>query len=90
VRFVVLPLCFGLAAGLVGKMKGGSFLLWFVIGFCLPVVGLAAALLYRRAESEPHRRCPRCGSVRPLSDQVCMTCGEDMEWTPRQVKLSRR
>jgi hypothetical protein len=88
-RFLVLLFFFGLAAGVVAKIKGNSFLLWFLVGFCLPGIGLVAAILYRREEDEPHRRCPRCGAVRPISDQVCVACGEDMDWTPRQVKLSR-
>ena len=89
-RFLVLLFFFGLATGVVGRIKGSSFLLWFLVGFCLPGIGLVAALLYRWEDNEPHRRCPRCGSVRPIADQVCTSCGEDMEWTPRQVKVSRR
>jgi hypothetical protein len=88
-RFLVLLFFFGLAAGVVAKVKGNSFWLWFLVGFCLPGIGLVASLLYRRADSEPHRRCPRCGALRPIADQVCVRCGEDMEWTPHQIKVSR-
>ena len=70
-EFLVLLFFFGLAAGVVGKIKGSSFLVWFLIGFCLPVVGLIAAILYRWERQEPRRRCPRCGAVRPIADQVC-------------------
>jgi hypothetical protein len=88
-RFLVLLFFFGLAAGVVAKIKGNSFLLWFLVGFCLPGIGLIAAILYRSEVDEPHRRCPRCGSLRPITDQVCVTCGEDMDWTPRQIRVLR-
>ena len=55
-QFLVLLFFFGLATGFVGRIKGSSFLVWFLIGFCLPVVGLIAALLYRWEREEPHRR----------------------------------
>jgi hypothetical protein len=80
VQFLVLLFFFGLATGVVGRIKGSSFLIWFLVGFCLPVVGLIAAILYRWEREEPRRRCPRCGSERPIADQVCTICGEDMDW----------
>jgi hypothetical protein len=80
VEFLVLLFFFGLATGVVGKIKGSSFLVWFLIGFCLPILGLIAAILYRWERAEPRRRCPRCGSLRPIADQVCTRCGEDMDW----------
>ena len=69
---------FGLSAGTIGKIKGSSFFIWFLIGFCLPFFGLVAALLYRFEKLEPERRCPRCGAVHKLYVQVCRVCGEDM------------
>ena len=90
VAFLVLLFFFGLATGVVGKIKGSSFLVWFLIGFCMPVVGLIGAILYRWEREEPRRRCPRCGSVRPIADQVCTICGEDMDWPePEAVVLAR-
>jgi ribosomal protein S27AE len=80
VEFLVLLLFFGLSAGAIGKIKGSSFLLWFLIGFCLPGVGTLAALLYRFERREPRRRCPECGNVVALHDQVCMQCGRDLDW----------
>ena len=29
--YVVIAVCFGVAGGLVGKIKGSSFFLWFLI-----------------------------------------------------------
>src|SRR3712207_8807418 len=39
--------CFGLAGGIIGKIKGSSFFLWFLIAALVPFAGLLAALLYR-------------------------------------------
>jgi hypothetical protein len=76
--FVVLIFFFGLAAAIIGKIKGSSFFLWFVIGSCLPILGLLAAILYRWERDEPRRPCPRCGATLKITDQVCMRCGEDL------------
>jgi hypothetical protein len=78
--YLVLAFFFGLAAGVVGRIKGSSFFLWFIIGLCLPVIGLIAALLYRWERYEPRRQCPRCGATLKISEQVCMRCGEDLGW----------
>ena len=78
---LVIAFFFGLATAIVGKIKGSSFLIWFLIGFCLPIVGLAAALLYRWERREPGMSCPRCGATLKISDQVCTRCGEDIVWS---------
>ena len=83
---VVLAFFFGLATGIVGRIKGSSFWVWFLIGLCLPVIGLLAAIFHRFERDEPRRRCPRCGAIRPIADQVCTVCGEDMDWPePEEV-----
>lgn len=51
-----------------------------MIGALVPVAGLIAALLYRWERDEPKMRCPRCGAVLRITDQVCMRCGEDIVW----------
>ena len=76
--YLVICLFFGLATAIVGKSKGSSFFLWFVIGAVLPFLGLIAALLSRREQAEPERRCPQCGAIHKLYVQVCHKCGEDM------------
>ena len=63
--------CFGLATGIIGRAKGSSFFIWFLVGGVLPLLGLIAAFLYRVENDEPERRCPRCGSVQKLYVQVC-------------------
>lgn len=76
--YVVICLCFAIATGAVGRGKGSSFFIWFLIGGVLPLLGLIAAILYRREHAEPERPCPRCGAVHKLYVQVCTRCGEDM------------
>ncbi|HEY1274329.1 MAG TPA: hypothetical protein VGF25_05445 [Thermoleophilaceae bacterium] len=79
-EYAVLAFFFGLSAGTIGKIKGSSFFLWFLIGLCLPLLGTIVALFYRNERSEPRRRCPECGNVVALHDQVCMRCGRDLEF----------
>ena len=79
-EFIVVVVCFGLSAGVIAKIKGSSFWIWFLIGLCLPVIGTIAAVLWRWEGREPRRQCPRCGNVVKLYDQVCMRCGEDLDF----------
>jgi hypothetical protein len=88
VEFVAVAFVFGLATGAIGKLKGGSFWIWFLVGFGLPGVGILAALFMRREQGEPRRRCPECGKVVPVSDQVCMRCGHDLD-LPDEVVPAR-
>jgi hypothetical protein len=80
VAYVVIALGFAFAGGIVGKLKGSSFFLWFLISGALPFVGLIAALLYRSDRDEPRRQCPRCGRIVMLHDAVCTGCGSELEY----------
>jgi hypothetical protein len=79
-EFVVILFFFGLSAGVIGKIKGSSFFLWLLVGFCLPVLGTIAAILYRWERDEPLRTCEECGHVQPLYVQVCTRCGRDLDF----------
>jgi hypothetical protein len=88
VGYVVICLGFGLAGGVVGRVKGSSFLLWFVISAVVPFFGLLAAIAYRMESNELRRRCPRCGRVTKIYDALCTRCGTELEWVggdPDQV-----
>lgn len=87
-EFVVIAFVFGLATGAIGRLKGGSFLIWFLVGLALPGIGIFAALFMRREQDEPRRRCPECGKVVAVSDQVCMRCGHDLDF-PDEVVPAR-
>jgi hypothetical protein len=79
-QWLVLMFFFGLSAGTIGKIKGSSFFIWFLIGFAVPVFGTIAAVLYRSERDEPRRRCPECGFVMPITSQVCRRCGRDQDF----------
>ena len=78
--YVVIALAFGLAGGVVGRMKGSSFWVWFLISGLVPVLGLLAAVFYRWEDRELRRQCPRCGRVVMLYDAICTRCGEELEF----------
>ncbi len=77
--YLVIALFFGLAGGVVGRIKGSSFLLWFVISAAVPFIGLMAAVAYRVEADEPRRQCPGCGKVVPLYQALCTRCGTELE-----------
>jgi hypothetical protein len=77
---VVILFFFGLAGGIVGRVKGSSFVLWFLISACIPFIGLVAAICYRWDNQELRRQCPGCGSVIKLHDAICTRCGTELEF----------
>ena len=76
--YLVICFFFGLAGGVVGKIKGSSFFLWFLVSAIIPFGGLLAALLYRSDRDELRRQCPDCGKVLKLHDQLCNRCGAEL------------
>ena len=78
--YIVIALSFGFAGGFVGKIKGSSFLLWFIISATFPIIGLAAAVLYRFDTDEPRRHCPTCGHVCMVHDALCTRCGTELDF----------
>jgi hypothetical protein len=83
-QWLVLMFFFGLSAGGIGKLKGSSFFIWFLIGAALPVFGTLAAVLYRWERNEPRRECDECGRMIAVTDQVCRRCGADQKY-PSQL-----
>ena len=79
--YAVIALSFGLAGGFVGRAKGSSFVLWFLISGLVPFLGLMAAVAYRVERDEPRRACPTCGKVVKLYDALCTRCGTELEYT---------
>jgi hypothetical protein len=78
--YVVIAVFFGLAGGIVGRIKGGSFLLWFLISACVPFIGLLTAIFSRWENRELRRQCPGCGKVVKLHDALCLRCGTELEF----------
>jgi hypothetical protein len=80
VAYLVICLSFGLAGGIVGRIKGSSFWIWFLVSAVLPFAGLIAALLYRFETDELRRQCPGCGKVVKLHDAICTRCGTELDF----------
>jgi hypothetical protein len=77
---LVIMLFFGLAGGIVGRIKGSSFFVWFLISGLIPFLGLLTAVFYRFENQELRRQCPGCGRVIKLYDAVCTHCGEELDF----------
>jgi len=77
-EYLVIAFSFGLATGIIGRAKGSSFFIWFLIGAVIPLLGLIAVIAYRVDKDEPERQCPTCGKPLKLYVQVCPRCGTDL------------
>lgn len=78
--YVFVALCFAFAGAIVGRIKGSSFMLWFVISGAVPVLGLLAAIFYRYERDELRRECPRCGRICKAYEALCTRCGMELEY----------
>ncbi len=78
--YVLIAVGFGLGGGYIGRMKGSSFWLWFLISAVVPVIGLLAAIAYRIEREELRRQCPQCGRVTKVYDALCTRCGTELEY----------
>jgi hypothetical protein len=77
---LVILFFFGLAGGIVGRIKGSSFFMWFLVAASIPFLGLLAAICYRWDNRELRRQCPNCGRVVQLHDALCVRCGTELEF----------
>lgn len=78
--FLVICFFFGLAGGVIGRTKGSSFLLWFLLSAIPPFIGLVVAIFYRNENEEPQGICPGCGKQVPLYQALCTRCGTELEY----------
>jgi ribosomal protein S27AE len=83
--YVGIAVVFGMVGGFVGRSKGSSFLLWFLISAAVPVFGLLAAAFYRSEDRELRRQCPECGQIVMLHDALCMNCGSELFFPDRAL-----
>ncbi len=88
--YVVIALSFGLSAGIVGRIKGSSFFIWFIIGTVVPFIGLMTAIVYRSERDELRRQCPSCGRVCKLYDALCVRCGAELEFPDAAIAPESR
>lgn len=87
---LVIMFFFGLAGGIVGRIKGGSFVMWFFISFSVPFFGLLTAVFYRYENQELLRTCPDCGALLKLYDAVCVRCGAELEFPEQAISPAAR
>jgi len=80
VQYVLIAAGFAFAGGYLGKAKGSSFWMWFLISGILPVLGLVAVILFRFESDELRRECPGCGRVTKVYDAICTKCGTELEF----------
>jgi hypothetical protein len=76
--WIVIALSSGIATGVIGRAKGSSGWIWFIVGLVLPLLGLVAVILFRSEREEPERQCPTCNNIVKLYVQVCPRCGTDL------------
>jgi hypothetical protein len=79
--YLVIIFFFGLAGGIIGRAKGSSFFIWFLIAAIVPVIGVVAAVLYRVEDNEPRQRCPGCGRICMAYDAICTGCSTELEFS---------
>ena len=82
---IVIMFFFGLAGGIIGRMKGSSFFLWFLISGLVPFIGLLTAIFYRWENQELRRQCPGCGRIVKLHDSMCIRCGVELEFPDEAI-----
>jgi hypothetical protein len=83
--YVAIALGFAFAGGIVGRVKGSSFVLWFLISGAIPLFGLLAAIAYRMESNELRRRCPQCGRMTKIYDALCTRCGTELEFPEKAI-----
>jgi hypothetical protein len=92
-QLLIVFFFFGLSAAVIAKIKGngpGGIITWFLIGFCIPFVGVLTAMFYRYENHELRRECPKCHRVVMLYDAVCMHCGEELAFPDVAIAPSAR
>ncbi len=88
--YIVVCVISGFVGGFIGRRKGSSFFLWFLISGFVPVLGPVAAVLYRSERDELRRQCPNCGKIVMLHDAKCTRCGEELEFPEVAIEPESR
>jgi hypothetical protein len=79
-QYIIIMLWCGVVGGVIGRIKGSSFFIWFLVSASVPVLGVIVAICYRWDNRELRRQCPGCRRVLKLHDAVCTNCGEELEF----------
>ncbi|CAB4940187.1 unannotated protein [freshwater metagenome] len=76
--YVVIAVCFGIGGGIIGRSKGQSFWLWFLIAGAVPIFGVLAAVFMRNDRTVARMQCPGCGKIHHVHDAFCLRCGTEL------------
>jgi hypothetical protein len=89
--YVFFALCCGLAGGFIGRTKGSSFVLWFLLCLVIPLA-LIPAVLYRFDTAEPDTQCPGCGKRVKFYEAICTRCGTELNpgYTDQSAPVAER
>jgi hypothetical protein len=80
VIWVLVLLASAITGGVLGRLKGSSFFIWFMVCAVAPGFGQLAAVFSRDERTELYRHCPRCHKVVALHDALCTRCGAELEF----------
>jgi DNA-directed RNA polymerase subunit RPC12/RpoP len=89
--YLAFALGCGAAGGIIGRIKGSSFFIWFLVCLIFPPA-LVAAILYRFDTEEPETACPRCGKRTHFYDAICTRCGNELNpgYTDQSSSVAER
>lgn len=85
-EYLIVCAVSGVWAGWIGRSKGSSAVLWFLIGAIVPFLGVLIAVLYRYETDELRRQCPTCGKIVPLHDALCTRCGTELDFPDTAIE----
>jgi hypothetical protein len=89
--YIVFALACGIFGGWIGRAKGSSFFIWFLLCTVIPLA-LIAVVLYRRDFEEPDTQCPRCGKHVKFYEALCTRCGMELNpgYTDQTAPVAER
>jgi predicted nucleic acid-binding Zn ribbon protein len=85
-EYLIVCAVSGVWAGWIGRSKGSSMVIWFLIGAIVPFLGVLIAVLYRYETDELRRECPTCGKIVPLHDALCTRCGTELDFPETAIE----
>ena len=85
-EYLIVCAVSGVWAGWIGRSKGSSTVIWFLIGAIVPFLGVLIAVLYRYETDELRRECPTCGKIVPLHDALCTRCGTELDFPETAIE----
>lgn len=85
-EYLIICSISGVWAGLIGRSKGSSPVIWFFIGALVPFLGVLVAAVYRHETDELRRACPTCGRIVPITDALCTRCGTELDYPDEVIE----